>query len=142
MLRHDSVIALIESLDADDMGCLFVSHFNEVWLYIVTTEELSILIRIADSFVENSLLSSVVLELIFSDIVKTLLDELKAVIFDLQKVWHGDLLRFEHFNNLYMIITQPVLHTTTCSKHLHNNGSKDSSGAWKVPSEGHLRSIL
>lgn len=55
-LRHESVLALVKSLNGDDAGSkrLGIFHFHDIGLYTVTIEELSILIRAKTSFVKNA----------------------------------------------------------------------------------------
>lgn len=55
MLRHESILALVEWLNGDDtrLNCLDIFHSDDFRLWTATTEELPIFIRAASSFVQN-----------------------------------------------------------------------------------------
>lgn len=55
-LRHESILALVEGLNGDDVGSnsLGISHLDDIKIYTPTTEELPILNTAARSFVKDS----------------------------------------------------------------------------------------
>lgn len=56
MLRHESLLSLVESLNSDDAvsKCLIISHSYDVGLYTATAETLQIISRAASTVLKDS----------------------------------------------------------------------------------------
>lgn len=81
MLRRKSVLALVERVSADstDSECLGISHFHDIGLYTVTTEELPVLIGAASNFKKDQNTPALFHSFTFYNTTKTSLGELRVV---------------------------------------------------------------
>lgn len=81
LLRHERVLARIESLNGSDEGSKLpcTSHLDDLGLHTATTEELTILIRAASNLAKNAITSAAFQVPTFYTSTKIFLGELRAV---------------------------------------------------------------
>lgn len=84
MLRHESVLAFLESLSGDDSGSkrLGIFHVDDNWLQTVTTKKLPTPIGVTRNFKKNPNKPASFYASTFHTKTKMILGELSAVFID------------------------------------------------------------
>lgn len=108
MLGHESVRTLVKSLNGDDTGSksLGISHLNDIALYTVTTEQLSILVRATSNCGKESNKPPAFLAPIFYTRGKMFLAELRATFL---------YQRTDSALDFAEVLSTPMFHTLTTS---------------------------
>lgn len=145
ILKHEGVLALVEASNDDDGWSkrLGTSHLDESFLYTEISEKLSILIRVASSFMKNPIKPAPFHASILYTDAKTFSGELKAVLVDPLTDCRGKFVAFritllfhtaaKSIPLLQMFFPQASAHLIAKEQKESLTGAAWSSTAWVHP---------